>query len=269
MIPVHHFRETPVKIGIALRKTFAERLPEGGARCVGRAAPQSVPRQRHPQRLQQVPQDPFFARQVVHGLTLDVPSQGPRSTGVEQLPRRPGERMTQAREGARETRQLEQREQLQHGAAEVPAYLDEVHICPYCKKQMSCCEAPPIHIGDGLGWGSEVLFICLNDTCSLFADGWEMIEEKYGHHASYRYMELPGSKESNIMMVASKDAYTGSIIDPQELKMRNERFRKEKQAIKDLESCVEKKNLEPVLFLILDEAANISDRKLAASYLRA
>ncbi len=133
---------------------------------------------------------------------------------------------------------------------------------------MSCCEAPPIHIGDGLGWGSEVLFICLNDTCSLFADGWEMIEEKYGHHASYRYMELPGSKESNIMMVASKDAYTGSIIDPQELKMRNERFRKEKQAIKDLESCVEKKNLEPVLFLILDEAANISDRKLAASYLQ-
>jgi hypothetical protein len=148
-----------------------------------------------------------------------------------------------------------------------PTYYDEVHVCPYCNEKMSCCEAPPVHIGDGLGWGSEILFICLNDTCSLFAEGWKSIEENYGHHASYRYMELPGSKEKNLMMVGSKDAFTGSIVDPQELKRQNERFRKEKQAIKDLGTCVEKNNLEPVLFLILDEAANISDRKRAVPYL--
>jgi len=132
---------------------------------------------------------------------------------------------------------------------------------------MSCCEAPPIHIGDGLGWGSEILFICLNDDCSLFAEGWKNIEEKYGHHASYRYMELPGSKEKNIMMVGSKDAFTGSVVDPQEIKKQNERFRKEQQAVKDLATCIEDNNLESVLFLILDEAANIADRKRAISYL--
>jgi hypothetical protein len=98
-------------------------------------------------------------------------------------------------------------------------------------------------------------------------EGWQNIEEKYGHHASYRYMELPGSKERNLMMVGSKDAFTGSIVDPQELKRQNERFRKEQQAIKDLSTCVEKHNLEPVLFLILDEAANISDRKKAVTYI--
>ncbi len=148
-----------------------------------------------------------------------------------------------------------------------PSYYDEIHICPYCKEKMSCCEAPPIHIGDGLGWGSEILFICLNDSCSLFMEGWKNIEESYGHHASYRYMELPGSKEKNLMMVGSKDAFTGSIVDPQVLKRQNERFRKEQQAIKDLAKCVEENNLEPVLFLILDEAANISDRKRAITYI--
>jgi len=147
------------------------------------------------------------------------------------------------------------------------SYYDEAHVCPYCNEKMSCCEAPPIHIGDGLGWGSEILFICLNDDCSLFAEGWKNIEEKYGHHASYRYMELPGSKEKNIMMVGSKDAFTGSVVDPQEIKKQNERFRKEQQAVKDLATCIEDNNLESVLFLILDEAANIADRKRAISYL--
>jgi len=148
-----------------------------------------------------------------------------------------------------------------------PTYLDEVHICPYCKEKMSCCEAPPMHIGDGLGWGSEILFICLNDMCSLYVEGWKNIEEKYNHHASYRHMELPGSKEGNLMMVMSKDAFTGSVIDPAAKKKQDDRYRKELQSIKDLNTCIEKKNLEPVLFLILDEAANLSDRKKAISYL--
>lgn len=150
-----------------------------------------------------------------------------------------------------------------------PKYLDEIHICPYCREKMSCCEAPPIHVGDGLGWGSEILFICLNDECSLFVEGWEEIEKKYAHHASYRYMELPGSRESNLMMVGSKEAYTGSVIDPEAKKRQDERYRKEQQAVKDLDTCLETKNLEPVLFLLLDEAANLPDRKRALSYLPA
>lgn len=146
-------------------------------------------------------------------------------------------------------------------------YLDEVHTCPHCDTKMSCCEAPPVHIGDGLGWGSEVLFICLNDYCSLFLKGWDNIEQRYGHHASYRYMELPGSKEGNFMMVGNSDAFKGSVIDPETLKMQNERYRKEKQATKELDTCVEDKNLEPALFLILDEAADIQVRKRAVSML--
>lgn len=147
------------------------------------------------------------------------------------------------------------------------SYLNEEHTCPHCSQRMACCEAPPVHVGDGLGWGSEVLFICLNDSCSLFLTGWDQIENQYGHHASYRYMELPGSKESNVMMVGNSDAFKGSVIDPQALKNQNERFKKEKMAIKGLATCLEEKNLEPVMTLILDEAVAKETRQRALKLL--
>ena len=145
--------------------------------------------------------------------------------------------------------------------------LDEVHTCPHCNRKLSCCEAPPIHVGDGLGWGAEVLFICLHDDCKLFLNGWDYIEEKFGHHSSYRYMELPGSKEGNVMMVGNADAFKASVINREVLASQNERFRKEKAATEALDSCVEEKNLEPVMTLILDEAAHLDSRKKAIALL--
>ncbi len=146
-------------------------------------------------------------------------------------------------------------------------YFENIPECPHCNQKMSCCEAPPVHVGDGLGWGSEVLYICLNDFCPLFLKGWEQIEAKYGHHSSYRYMRLPDSNESNVMMVGNSDAFKGSIIDPKAVDAQNVRYHKEKKALEALESCVEDKNLEPVLLLILDEAADIEGRKRAIAKL--
>lgn len=146
-------------------------------------------------------------------------------------------------------------------------YFDDIPTCPHCDIELSCCEAPPIHIGDGLGWGSEVLYICLNDDCSLFVNGWAQIEEKYGHSSSYRYMQLPGSTESNLMMVGSEDAFKGSVIDLKKVDEQNVRYKKEKEALAALDTAAETKNLEPVLHLILDEAAAIGGRQKAISLL--
>lgn len=146
-------------------------------------------------------------------------------------------------------------------------YLDEIKICPHCKTQLSCCEAPQIHVGDGLGWGSDVLFICLYDHCSLFLKGWEHVGEQYGHHASYRYMELPGSKESNVMMVGNKDAFKGSLVDKEAIRNQNKRYKKEKEAVEELKTCVEKRNLSPVLTLLLDESALKGNKASALEYL--
>ena len=146
-------------------------------------------------------------------------------------------------------------------------YLDEEHFCPHCKEKLSCCSTPPIHVGDGLGWGTEAYFICLNDECSLFKNGWEHIEAQFGHRASYRYMLLPGNTEGTPMMVGSKDAFKGCIIDPESIKLQNERYANEKEAAAKLDTCVADKNLKPVLHLILDEAADRINREKATDLL--
>lgn len=147
------------------------------------------------------------------------------------------------------------------------SFLKEVHTCPHCKGKMECCEAPQFHVGDGLGWGSDVLFICLNDSCPLFVNGWDQIEVQYGHSASYRYMELPGSTESNLMMVGNEMAFKGSIVDPEAIQQQNARFKNEQEAVKALDTCVENNDLEPVMSLILDESADKIQRKRAISLL--
>lgn len=146
-------------------------------------------------------------------------------------------------------------------------YFENIPVCPHCDNELSCCEAPPIHIGDGLGWGSEILYICLNDECPLFVNGWAQIEEKYGHSSSYRYMQLPNSKEANLMMVGSEDAFKGSVINLEVVEAQNIRYQKEKEALEALESAAQNKDLTPALHLILDEAAAIDGRKKAISLL--
>jgi hypothetical protein len=146
-------------------------------------------------------------------------------------------------------------------------YVDEVHICPHCNARLSCCHTPPFHIGDGLGWGSEVMFVCLNDDCPLFKNSWKQFEEQYGHSASCRYILLPGESKGSAMMVGSKEAFTGCIVDPEEFKRQDLQYEKIKTSIRKLDSCVEEKNLEPVLHLILEEHADVEQRKRACELL--
>lgn len=146
-------------------------------------------------------------------------------------------------------------------------YIEEKHYCPHCSGDLVLCYAPAVHVGDGLGWGSEYLFICLNDTCPLFVKGWDYIANQYGHVGSYRYMEIPNSKETYTMMVAGKDAFTGSIVDIEALKAQSERFQVQKKALAEMETAVAEKNLSPVLTIVLDESAKIDDRKRALEML--
>lgn len=145
----------------------------------------------------------------------------------------------------------------------------EKHLCPHCQQQLSCCEAPPFHIGDGLGWGTDIFFLCLNDQCALFTRSWENFEQRYGHNASCRYMLLPGEDTGMTIMVGSAEAFTGSIIDLESITSQNQRFHNETKFIAQLDTCLAEKNLEPVLGLILDNSAELPMRRRAIELLAA
>ncbi|OQX06298.1 MAG: zinc ribbon domain-containing protein [Desulfobulbaceae bacterium A2] len=147
------------------------------------------------------------------------------------------------------------------------AALAEKYVCPHCQQELTPCHAPPIHVGDGLGWGSEVLFICLNDECSMFVNGWKYIEEKFGHSSSYRFMRLPDSKECYSMMVGSPDAFKGCAVDLEAIKQQDATYLKQQEAVAALDTCVQREDLAPVLALILDESVHIDTRRRACKLL--
>jgi hypothetical protein len=139
----------------------------------------------------------------------------------------------------------------------------EAHHCPHCSTRLSCCRTPPFHVGDGLGWGSEVFFVCLNDECRIFKSSWEEFVERYGQSASCRYMKLPNEEKGGPMMVGSKDAFTGMVVNPNEVAKSSERYVREQECRARLETCVAAKNLEPLIILITDEEANLEARQRA------
>lgn len=146
-------------------------------------------------------------------------------------------------------------------------YMEEKHYCPHCSGNLSLCHAPSVHVGDGLGWGSEYLFICLNDECPLFCKGWDYIANQYGHVGSYRYMEIPNSKETYSMMVVGREAFTGSIVDIEDIKRQNEGYQRQQEALAAFEHCVERQQLEPVLTILLDDSVSMENRKRAMKLL--
>ncbi len=146
-------------------------------------------------------------------------------------------------------------------------YALEEHFCPHCQTRLTCCSTPPFHVGDGLGWGTDVFFVCLNNDCPLYVNGWRLVEEQYGQTASFRYMILPGEAKGGPMMVGSQDAFTGCAVDQEAMLAKDSRYQREKEALAGLATCVGEANLEPVLYLITDEDAGLEGRRRACELL--
>lgn len=89
----------------------------------------------------------------------------------------------------------------------------EKPVCPHCNETMSLWEVPDIMVGDGLGWGSPYLYVCFNEACPLYAQGWENVRENWAHNASYRCMNYPGTEQYECIPVFSPQGGTGQIID--------------------------------------------------------
>jgi predicted RNA-binding Zn-ribbon protein involved in translation (DUF1610 family) len=89
--------------------------------------------------------------------------------------------------------------------------------CPHCGVEMTIWEVPPFDFSDGLGWGTPYLFVCFNDECSLYVQGWANMEENYAQCASYRCINYPGTEQFQLMPVFSPMGGTGQKVDEQVL----------------------------------------------------
>jgi hypothetical protein len=55
----------------------------------------------------------------------------------------------------------------------------EAPTCPHCGHHLKKWLVP-----DGASWTEEYLFVCFNDDCSYYREGWEWMEQQYSQHAS-------------------------------------------------------------------------------------
>lgn len=136
--------------------------------------------------------------------------------------------------------------------------------CPYCGKEMSLWEVPPIPVGEGLGWGTPYLFICFNDECSLYVKGWANMEEGYGQTCSFRCLNYPGTAQFEIMPVFSATGGKGQIIDNQVLARQKALKEAIKKGLSILENCHVTKDWRTVLKMLLDANEPVRVRIQAA-----
>jgi hypothetical protein len=78
--------------------------------------------------------------------------------------------------------------------------------CRHCGGRLSKWLVP-----DGSSWVEEYFWVCFNDACPYYKEGWEWMQEQYGQHASYRYAVNPGTG-SSLMIPVWSDTATRELI---------------------------------------------------------
>jgi ribosomal protein L37AE/L43A len=136
--------------------------------------------------------------------------------------------------------------------------------CPHCNQTMSIYEAPDINFSDGLGWGSPYLFLCLNDDCPLYVEGWGNLKENYSHNASYRCITYPDAKNFECMPVFSPMGAKGQIIDDQVVLQQEALKEAIKRGFSILADCYTQKDDLTVVRILLDSTEPVRVRIKAA-----
>jgi ribosomal protein L37AE/L43A len=140
----------------------------------------------------------------------------------------------------------------------------EKPTCPHCQETMSIWEVPLINVGDGLGWGTPYLFMCFNDECSLYTQGWDNMMDNYAHHASYRCINYPGTEQFELIPVFSPQGAKGQLIDDKVVAEQEVLKQNIKKGFSILADCYVNKDGVTILRLLMDAAEPVRVRLKAA-----
>lgn len=83
----------------------------------------------------------------------------------------------------------------------------EESVCPYCGQPM--LKWSPSEFST---WGSEFQYVCFNDECSYYVNGWKWMEERFNVTGSYRHRLDPATGQQGPIAVWSANALRDGII---------------------------------------------------------
>lgn len=136
--------------------------------------------------------------------------------------------------------------------------------CPHCNQEMKLWEVPPISFSDGLGWGDPFLYLCFNDECPLYTQGWQNMEENYAHRASIRCFNYPGTDQFECMPVFSPMGGQGQIIDDEVMAQQEMLKQQTKKGFSILADCYVNQDGVTVMRLLSDSCEPVRVRIKAA-----
>ncbi|THB76053.1 MAG: zinc ribbon domain-containing protein [Desulfobacteraceae bacterium] len=142
---------------------------------------------------------------------------------------------------------FETKQELLHRCMEM-----EKPACPHCEKEMTLWEVPEVTFSDGLGWGTPYLFVCFNDECPSFKQGWDHMKETMEFKASYRCIQEPGRENFEYMPVFSPTGAQGQILDDAVLLEREALEERTKQGFSILTDYYITKDWDEILKMLLD-----------------
>jgi hypothetical protein len=91
---------------------------------------------------------------------------------------------------------------LRNPMADIP------RTCPHCESGLKKWRVP-----EDATWDEEFFFVCFNDECSYYKEGWAWMKEQYNQHTSNRYAVNPTTGASFPLPVWSASATREMIVD--------------------------------------------------------
>ena len=83
--------------------------------------------------------------------------------------------------------------------------------CPYCGARLSKWRVP-----EDATWDEEFFFVCFNDDCPYYREGWTWMKEQYNQRSSYRCAFNPTTGVASPLPVWSPSATREMIVDDEE-----------------------------------------------------
>ena len=88
---------------------------------------------------------------------------------------------------------------------------DTPRSCPHCK-----CRLKKWVVPEDASWDEEFFFVCFDNDCPYYQEGWSWMKERYNQRASYRHAINPTTGASLPIPVWSESAARDLIVDDDE-----------------------------------------------------